>query len=346
MPITIQLPNGHHVTSTHEAELDLPMLLPAARHVHIVPGLHNCSLLSIGQLCDSGYEVLFTNTHMSVLSDGQCIIQGNRSASTRLWHITTTNVNLPLPAPPHYAATAIGSPPASALVSLAHAALFSPPLSTLEQALLNGYLVNFPGFTLATLRKHPPYSFATSKGHLDQTRQNLWSTRLSPTSIETGSSTIPTSTINAEFHPEGIEAIKNMCFATGIAAAGQIYTDQLGKFILPSSTGNDYIVIVYDYVSNFIFVQPFQNRTASCLLAAYQKLHQRLCQAGLLPKLQRLDYECSTLLKDFLDAEDIDFQLVPPAVHRRNAAERAIRTFQNQFIAGLWGVDRDFPLHL
>jgi hypothetical protein len=250
-------------------------------------------------------------------------------------------------APPHYAATAIGSPPASALVSLAHAALFSPPLSTLEQALLNGYLVNFPGFTLATLCKHPPYSFATIKeGHLDQTRQNLRSTRLSPTSIETGSSTIPTSTIDADFHPKGIETITNMCFASIIAPTGQIYTDQTGKFILPSSTGNNYIMILYDYDSNFIFIQPFHNRTASCLLAAYQKLHQRLCQAGLLPKLQRLDYECSTLLKDFLDAEDIDFQLVPPAVHRRNAAERAIRTFQNQFIAGLLGVDRDFPLHL
>jgi hypothetical protein len=176
-PITIKLPNGHHVTSTHESKLNLPMLLPAARHVHIVPGLHNCSLLSIGQLCDSaGYEVLFINRYMSVLSDGQCILQDNRSAATRLWHVTTTNVNLPLPAPPHYAATAIGSPPASALVSFAHADLFSPALLTLEQALLNGYLVNFPVLTLATLRKHPPHSVAIIKGHLDQTRQNLWST--------------------------------------------------------------------------------------------------------------------------------------------------------------------------
>ena len=39
-------------------------------------------------------------------------------------------------------------------------------------------------------------------------------------------------------------------------------------------------------------------------------------------------------------------KLFPPAVHRRNAAERAIRTFQNHFIAGLCSVDKDFPLHL
>ena len=105
-------------------------------------------------------------------------------------------------------------------------------------------------------------------------------------------------------------------------------------------------MIVYNYDSNFIFVQPFQNRTAKCILAAYTILHQRLCKAGLRPKLQCLDNKCSTLLKDFLDAEGIDYQLVPPAVHRRNAAERAIRTFQNHFIAGLCSVDKDFPIHL
>ena len=44
--------------------------------------------------------------------------------------------------------------------------------------------------------------------------------------------------------------------------------------------------------------------------------------------------------------ENIDFQLVPPGMHRRNAAERAIRTFKNHFIAGLCSVDKDLPLHL
>jgi hypothetical protein len=45
--------------------------------------------------------------------------------------------------------------------------------------------------------------------------------------------------------------------------------------------------------------------------------------------------------------QDVDFQLAPPGVHRRNAAKRAIRTFKNHFIAGLCiSVDKDFPLHL
>jgi hypothetical protein len=47
-----------------------------------------------------------------------------------------------------------------------------------------------------------------------------------------------------------------------------------------------------------------------------------------------------------MDEEDIDFQLAPPQIHRRNAAERAKRTFKNQFIAGLCSTNRDFPLNL
>ncbi|KAI2500612.1 hypothetical protein MHU86_13833 [Fragilaria crotonensis] len=71
-----------------------------------------------------------------------------------------------------------------------------------------------------------------------------------------------------------------------------------------------------------------------------------LCNAGLRPALQRLDNECSAPLKSFLHDEGIDFQLAPPGVHRRNAAERAIRTFKNHFIGGLCSVDKHFPLHL
>jgi hypothetical protein len=51
-------------------------------------------------------------------------------------------------------------------------------------------------------------------------------------------------------------------------------------------------------------------------------------------------------LKQYLHNENVDFQLVPPGVHRQNTAERAIWTFKNHFIAGLCSIDKDFPLHL
>jgi hypothetical protein len=48
------------------------------------------------------------------------------------------------------------------------------------------------------------------------------------------------------------------------------------------------------------------------------------------------------LTKDF----GLAYQLVPPHIHRLNAAERAIRTFKNHFIAGLCLADDDFPIRL
>jgi hypothetical protein len=38
--------------------------------------------------------------------------------------------------------------------------------------------------------------------------------------------------------------------------------------------------------------------------------------------------------------------LLPPHCHRRDAAERAIRTFKEHFAAGLSSVEPTFPLHL
>jgi hypothetical protein len=138
----------------------------------------------------------------------------------------------------------------------------------------------------------------------------------------------------------------HQCFAAIVEPTGQIFTDLTGRFIAPSSNGNNYLVVLYDYDSNLIWAEPIKSRSGTNILNAYKKLHGMLCQAGLKPRLQRLDNECSDALKQFMRDEDIDFQLVPPGIHRRNAAERAICTFKNHFIAGLCSVDKDFPLHL
>jgi hypothetical protein len=53
-----------------------------------------------------------------------------------------------------------------------------------------------------------------------------------------------------------------------------------------------------------------------------------------------------TDLKNFFTAQNIDYQLVPPHCHRRNAADRAIRTFKEQFVAGLSSVEPSLPIHL
>jgi hypothetical protein len=100
------------------------------------------------------------------------------------------------------------------------------------------------------------------------------------------------------------------------------------------------------YDCNYIIVFPVKSRSASEWVKAYGSIHQDLTVKGFKPKLQTLDNEASTALKNFFTAQNIDYQLVPHHCHRRNAAERAIRTFKEHFVAGPSSVDPSLPMHL
>jgi hypothetical protein len=73
--------------STHEADLDIPNLPGAARHVHLVPALKSMSLISIGQLCNAGCNVTFDATIIQVHYNDQPILTGTRWPDTKLWHL-------------------------------------------------------------------------------------------------------------------------------------------------------------------------------------------------------------------------------------------------------------------
>jgi hypothetical protein len=89
-----------------------------------------------------------------------------------------------------------------------------------------------------------------------------------------------------------------------------------------------------------------KSRSASEWVKAYDSIHQELTVKVVKPNLQTLDNKASTALKNFFTAHNIAYQLVPPHCHRRNAAERAIRTFKEHFVAGLSSVDPSFLIHL
>jgi len=138
----------------------------------------------------------------------------------------------------------------------------------------------------------------------------------------------------------------HLCYAAMMEPTGQAYMDLTSKFVATSTTGNNYILIVYNYDRNGILAVPLKTHHTKAILEAYQMAHTCLCAARLCPKLQQLDNEASHALQDFMTAEHIDFQLVPPHVHHRNAAECAIHTFKNHFIAGLCSTHKQFPIHL
>ena len=83
--LTVELPDGNIIRSTHTADLIIPTLPNTACHAHIFSQLHNKSLISIGQLCDAGCTAIFSVHDVVIMYKGNKILSGYRDHSTRLW---------------------------------------------------------------------------------------------------------------------------------------------------------------------------------------------------------------------------------------------------------------------
>jgi hypothetical protein len=59
-----------------------------------------------------------------------------------------------------------------------------------------------------------------------------------------------------------------------------------------------------------------------------------------------MDNESSAAVENYIRSENISIQLVPPHNYQVNAAERAIATYKEHFIAALATVDMHCPLQL
>ena len=340
-PIQVEEPSGNIMASTHTATIPWHQAPSSACQGHLFPALKGKCLVSIAQFADAGCSTLFSPTQVVIIHNGNVIIKGNRCPKTGLWMVPLATQ----PNNPHQANAITLPTKVPDMVAFSHATLFSPVLSTLQKALEHGYVHNFPGLTAQSLKKHPPQSIAMVKGHMDQARAGTQSTQPNLTPEEEQAQ------LDEIFFPQPLNrgTKTHSCYASifkVFESTGQTFSDQTGKFPVTSTRGNAYVFVLYDYDSNTIHPVAIKNRTAESILAAYTQVHQELVQAGCRPKLHKLDNECSQLLKDYMHNEEIDFQLVPPGIHRRNAAERAIRTFKNHFIAGLCTADPKFPLNL
>ena len=73
-PLTIKLPDGNTVRSTHICDVEIPGL-PHVLEGHIVPALNVASLIGIRILCKVGCPVVFNDTACYVKYNGNIIIR-------------------------------------------------------------------------------------------------------------------------------------------------------------------------------------------------------------------------------------------------------------------------------
>jgi hypothetical protein len=289
------------------------------------------SLLSVGRLCDEGYIVTFHRDTVTICnSESSKLLSGPRDVATGLWRINLKQTNKPIPNPISNNVYELRN--TGALVHYLHKALFSPTKSEMLQAVKDGHLITWPGLMEDAINKHLKLTPATAMGHTNQRRQNIRSTSKAP--------------IEKQQPPDKDLGTKTHLVYADVVDQGQLYTDLTGKFPVRSSKGTSYVMVCYIYDCNYIKVVPMKSRSASEWVKAYDSIHQELTVKGFKPKLQTLDNEASTALKNIFTVNTIAYQLVPPHCRRRNAAKRAIRTFKEQFVAGLSSVDPSFPMHL
>jgi hypothetical protein len=178
-----------------------------------------------------------------------------------------------------------------ALVHYLHKALFSPTKSAMLQAVKDGHLITWPELTEDAINKHFKLTPATAMGHMNQRRQNIGSTSKVP--------------IEKQLTPDTDFGTRTHLVYAVVVDQGQLYTNLTGKFPVRSSKGNSYVMVCYVYDCNYVKFAPMKYRSASEWIKAYATVHQDLTVKVFKPKLQTLDNEASTALKNFFTINDI-----------------------------------------
>ena len=68
---------------------------------------------------------------------------------------------------------------------------------------------------------------------------------------------------------------------------------------MQSDRGNNYILVAYHYDANNILTTPLNNKAGPCILIGITRIHEKLRNQGLTPKLHIVDNEVSEDLKKY-----------------------------------------------
>ena len=179
-PITITLPNGKSIKSTHTCNLDIPWLPDHMTEAHTVLGLAHASLISTRKFCNAGCKVMFDKEECRVYFKNKLVLVGGRDITTGLWQLPI-NPSAQTQSTPyivnhldlqvlaiqlHHAVNSLYTMPYKQnQLKYMHQALFSLPTQQIIDAAMNGQLEDIPFLSKPDLiQKYPPPSPATSKG--------------------------------------------------------------------------------------------------------------------------------------------------------------------------------------
>ncbi len=198
-----------------------------------------------------------------------------------------------------------------------------------------GNYIGWPMLTERNVNKYYPETSEKPKGHMNQMRKNVRSTKAKQTQLETCDI--------LQLHSKKVRDI----YTTMYDVHETMFLDQTGQFPTRLQSGNKYTMVLVKIDSNTILVEPMKSRKDTEMMQAYNSLLPQLKRAGIIPKKHVLDNKVLESMKNHIcDTCKINMELVPSGCHQQNAVEVAIRNFKSHFLSVLAGVADDFPQNL
>ena len=136
------------------------------------------------------------------------------------------------------------------------------------------------------------------------------------------------------------------CFAALSDLTTGMYTNLPGAFPARSFKSMQYVFVAYVYDLNAILVRAMPSKIDGPMIDAFTEILGTLAARNYHPTLNLMDNECSKAIDAHICKNNMDIHLVLLHNHWVNAAECAIATFKEHFIAGLATVDKNCPLQL
>jgi hypothetical protein len=308
------------------------------------------SLLSVGKLADEKTISIFTHDGVAVHKEedvlitckGQPVLIGVRDNNSCYRIPLIQSRGQWQPRQPskqakevlHQANNVYDLPPTEQAIRWMHAVCGYLVKSTWLKAVKAGNFVCWPMLTEQNINKYYPDTAETQKGHMNQTRKNLWSTE-TPSPIEVANT--------QQLRGKKLQDV----YIKVYDVRETVFTNQTGKFPTTSQSGNKYIMVMVGIDSSGILVERLKSRHDSELTRACKVLIQWLRQACIQPKKHALDNKISTAMKHLItDKYKMKYELVPPGCHQCNDVEVAIRNVKAHFLGILVGVSDHFPLRL
>jgi len=129
-----------------------------------------------------------------------------------------------------------------------HAVCGYPVKSTWLKAIKAGNYVGSSMLTKRNVQKYYPETIETAKGHLNQMRKNVRSTKAKPTPLETCDT--------SQLHGKKVQDF----YTETYSVCETMFSDQTGQFPTHSQRGNKYIMVMVEIDSNAILVEPTKSR--------------------------------------------------------------------------------------